>query len=109
VELWREQIAAGGPGTVTDRRMTRYFMTVQEAVGLVLVASTMEGGHIYTLDMGKPVSLVSLAEEMIRQAGWRPYRDIAIEFTGIRPGEKLEEELGLEKAKPTSHAKIYMS
>ena len=109
VPKWERQIANGGPVTVTDRRMTRYFMTVQEAVGLVLVASTMEAGHVYTLDMGKPVSLVSLAEEMIRQAGWRPYKDIAIEFTGIRPGEKLTEELGLEKAKPTGHAKIYMS
>ena len=109
VPKWERQIANGGPVTITDRRMTRYFMTVQEAVGLVLVASTMEGGRIYTLDMGKPVSLVSLAEEMIRQAGWRPYRDIAIEFTGIRPGEKITEELGLENAKPTGHAKIYMS
>ena len=108
VPKWERQIANGGPVTITDRRMMRYFMTVQEAVGLVLVASTMESGRIYTLDMGKSVSLVSLAEEMIRQAGWRPYRDIAIEFTGIRPGEKLEEELGLETAKPTSHAKIYM-
>ena len=109
VPKWERQIANGGPVTITDRRMTRYFMTVQEAVGLVLVASTMEGGHIYTLDMGKPVSLVSLAEEMIRQAGWRPYKDIAIAFTGIRPGEKLEEELGLQFAKPTLHSKIYMS
>ena len=109
VPKWERQIANGGPVTVTDRRMTRYFMTVQEAVGLVLVAATMEAGHVYTLDMGKPVSLVSLAEEMIRRAGYRPYRDIAIKFTGIRPGEKLEEELGLEKAKPTGHAKIYMS
>ena len=107
VPKWERQIANGGPVTVTDRRMTRYFMTVPEAVGLVLVASTMEGGHVYTLDMGKPVSIVSLAEEMIRQAGYRPYRDIAIEFTGIRPGEKLEEELGLETARPTDHAKIY--
>lgn len=109
VPKWERQIANGGPVTVTDRRMTRYFMTVQEAVGLVLVASTMEGGHVYTLDMGKSVSLVSLAEEMIRRAGYRPYRDIALEFTGIRPGEKLQEELGLSAAKPTAHAKIYMS
>ena len=108
VPKWERQIANGGPVTVTDSRMTRYFMTVQEAVGLVLVASTMEGGRVYTLDMGKPVSLVSLAEEMIRRAGLRPYKDVAIEFTGIRPGEKLEEELGLERAKPTTHAKIYM-
>ena len=109
VPKWERQIANGGPVTVTDRRMTRYFMTVQEAVSLVLVAATMERGNVYTLDMGRPVSLVSLAEEMIRRAGYRPYRDIAIEFTGIRPGEKLSEELGLEKAKPTNHAKIYMS
>ena len=109
VPKWERQIANGGPVTITDRRMTRYFMTVQEAVGLVLVASTMEGGHVYTLDMGDPVSLVTLAEEMVRRAGYRPYRDIAIEFTGIRPGEKLNEELGLETAKPTGHAKIYMS
>lgn len=109
VPKWERQIANGGPVTITDRRMTRYFMTVQEAVGLVLVASTMERGRIYTLDMGKPVSLVALAEEMIRRAGWRPYKDIAITFTGIRPGEKLAEELGLGTAKPTGHAKIYMS
>ena len=109
VPKWEKQIANGGPVTITDRRMTRYFMTVQEAVGLVLVASTMERGHIYTLDMGKPVSLVTLAEEMIRRAGWRPYKDIAITFTGIRPGEKLSEELGLGTAKPTGHAKIYKS
>ena len=108
VPKWEKQIANGGPVTITDRRMTRYFMTVQEAVGLVLVASTMARGHVYTLDMGKPVSLVTLAEEMIRRAGWRPYKDIAITFTGIRPGEKLSEELGLETAKPTGHAKIYM-
>jgi len=107
VPKWERQIANGGPVTVTDRRMTRYFMTVQEAVGLVLVASAMEGGHVYTLDMGKPVRLVDLAEEMIRQAGLRPYRDIALVFTGMRPGEKLAEELGLERAKPTEHAKIY--
>ena len=109
VPKWEKQIANGGPVTVTDRRMTRYFMTVQEAVGLVLVSSTMERGHVYTLDMGKPISLVTLAEEMIRRAGWRPYKDIDIVFTGIRPGEKLTEELGLGMAHPTDHAKIYMS
>jgi len=107
VPKWERQIANGGPVTVTDRRMTRYFMTVQEAVGLVLVASTMEGRAVYTLDMGKPVRLLDLAEEMIRQEGLRPYRDIDIVFTGVRPGEKLNEELGLEQAHPTHHAKIY--
>ena len=109
VPKWERQIANGGPVTVTDRRMTRYFMTVQEAVGLVLVAATMESGHIYTLDMGKPVSMVALAEEMILREGYRPYHDIAIKFTGIRSGEKLHEELGLESARATAHAKIYMS
>jgi len=107
VPKWEHQIANGGPVTVTDRRMTRYFMTVQDAVGLVLVAATMERGNVYTLDMGKPVRLIDLAEEMIRQAGYRPYRDIDIIFTGIRPGEKLSEELGLGQARPTEHAKIY--
>ena len=109
IPKWERQIANGGPVTVTDERMMRYFMTVQEAVGLVLVAATMERGHVYTLDMGQPVRVASLAEEMIRRAGYRPHRDIAITFTGIRPGEKLVEELGLERAKPTAHAKIFMT
>lgn len=107
VELWREQIAAGGPVTVTDRRMTRYFMSVQEAVSLVLAAAELAGGRIYTLDMGEPKSILGLAEEMIREAGWRPYRDIGITFTGIRPGEKLEEELGLESGERVAGTKIF--
>ena len=107
VPKWERQIANGGPVTVTDARMMRYFMTVQEAVGLVLVASTMPGGRVYALDMGQPVRMVSIAEEMIRRAGFRPGRDIRIVYTGIRPGEKLEEELGLENAEPTSHEKIF--
>lgn len=109
VELWREQIAAGGPVTVTDRRMTRYFMSVQEAVGLVLSAAALDGGKVYTLDMGSPVSILKLAEDMIREAGWRPYRDISIVFTGIRPGEKLEEELGLEEGVRIGNTKIFAS
>jgi FlaA1/EpsC-like NDP-sugar epimerase len=108
VELWREQIAAGGPVTVTDRRMTRYFMSVQEAVSLVLSAAEFEGGKIYTLDMGEPVGILSLAEDMIREAGWRPYRDIEIVFTGVRPGEKLEEELGLERCERIAGTKIFV-
>jgi FlaA1/EpsC-like NDP-sugar epimerase len=107
VELWREQIAAGGPVTVTDRRMTRYFMSVQEAVGLVLNAASYDTGKIYTLDMGEPKSIVHLAEEMIKEAGWRPYKDIKIVFTGIRPGEKLEEELGLEQGVRIEGTKIF--
>ena len=109
VELWREQIAAGGPVTVTDRRMTRYFMSVQEAVSLVLSAASLEGGKVYTLDMGQPVSILKLAEDMIKEAGWRPYRDIDIVFTGVRPGEKLEEELGLEEGVRVGNTKIFAS
>ena len=113
VPLWEEQIANGGPVTVTDRRMKRYFMTVSEAVGLVLSTAVLPdaGGCVYTLDMGKPVLMIDLAEEMIRQAGYAPGRDIRIEFTGIRPGEKLFEELDVSgKAyRRTGHAKIYMA
>ena len=110
VPLWREQIARGGPVTVTDRRMTRYFMSVEEAVALVLEAAAMsEAGCVYVLDMGRPVSILRLAEEMIRHEGFRPYKDIPIEFTGIRPGEKLVEELGIDSgdAVKTDNAKIF--
>ena len=109
IELWREQIANGGPVTVTDRRMTRYFMSVQEAVSLVLAASELEGGRIYTLDMGEPKSILKLAEEMIKEAGWRPYKDIEIVFTGVRPGEKIEEELDLESSRRIAGTKIFVS
>jgi len=109
IELWREQIANGGPVTVTDRRMTRYFMSVQEAVSLVLAASELEGGRIYTLDMGEPKSILKLAEEMIKEAGWRPYKDIEIVFTGVRPGEKIEEELALESSRRIAGTKIFVS
>ena len=109
VELWREQIAAGGPVTVTDRRMTRYFMSVQEAVNLVLSAAALEPGKVYTLDMGEPVGILKLAEDMVKEAGWRPYIDIGIVFTGVRPGEKLEEELGLEKGVRVGDTKIFAS
>ena len=107
VELWREQIAAGGSVTVTDRRMTRYFMSGQEAVSLVLNAASYDTGKIYTLDMGEPKSILGLAEEMIKEAGWRPYKDIEIVFTGVRPGEKLEEELGLEQGTRIEGTKIF--
>ena len=113
VPLWEEQIANGGPVTVTDRRMKRYFMTVSEAVGLVLSAAVLPdaGGCVYTLDMGKPVLMLDLAEEMIRQAGYAPGRDIRIVFTGIRPGEKLFEELDVtgKAYRHTGHAKIYVA
>jgi FlaA1/EpsC-like NDP-sugar epimerase len=113
VPLWEEQIANGGPVTVTDRRMKRYFMTVSEAVGLVLSTAVLkgDGGCVYTLDMGKPVLMIDLAEEMIRQAGYAPGRDIQIKITGIRPGEKLFEELDISgrSYRRTGHAKIYVA
>ena len=91
---FEEQIAKGGPVTVTHPEIERYFMTIQEACQLVLEAGTLgNGGEIFIFDMGEPVKIIALAEKMIRFAGKEPYRDINIEFTGLRPGEKLYEEL----------------
>ncbi len=111
VPLFREQIAKGGPVTITHPEMVRYFMTIQEAVSLVLQAAGRAEGAIYTLDMGKPVKIIDLAESMIRQAGYRPYVDIPIVFTGIRPGEKLFEEIDVSEksAYRTDMAKIYIT
>lgn len=109
VPLFREQIRGGGPVTVTDPEVTRFFMTIPEACQLILQASAI-GSHeaIYTLDMGEPVPIRLLAEQMIRLAGKQPGRDIAIIYTGLRPGEKLHETLfhADERYRPTQHPKI---
>ena len=109
VPLFREQILRGGPVTVTDPEVTRYFMTIPEACQLILQSVAIGSREaIYTLDMGEPVSIRLLAEQMIRLAGKQPGRDIAIVYTGLRPGEKLHEVLFHEDEhyRPTSHSKI---
>ncbi len=109
VPLFNSQIDRGGPVTVTHREMTRYFMSIPEAVNLIIHAACLtEGDNIYILQMGEMVKIVELAERMIRLRGLRPYEDIQIEFCGVRPGEKLHEELfcGAEKPQTTIHPSI---
>jgi FlaA1/EpsC-like NDP-sugar epimerase len=112
VPIFRRQIAAGGPVTVTDPGMTRYFMTIPEAVALVIRAGSLGGGgELFVLDMGEPVSILELANKMIELSGLKPGVDIAIELIGRRPGEKLKEDLfnPYEQALPTTAEKIWLA
>jgi len=112
VPLFERQIRAGGPVTVTHRDMMRYFMLIPEAVSLVLQAASMgRGGELYVLDMGEPVNITEMAETLIRLHGHEPYTEVPIVFTGVRPGEKLYEELFYDPAHVdrTGHDKIFLT
>jgi len=112
VPMFRKQIAEGGPVTVTHPDMTRYFMTIPEAVQLVIQAGAMgKGGEVFVLDMGEPIKITRLAEEIIRLSGMEPGKDMEIVYTGVRPGEKLFEEILTteEVATATKHKKIFMA
>ena len=112
VPLFTKQISEGGPITITHPDIIRYFMTIPEACQLVLEAGSMgNGGEIYIFDMGKPVKIIDLARKMIKLAGYIPDRDVKIKIVGLRPGEKLYEELlnDTSKTLPTYHEKIMIA
>jgi FlaA1/EpsC-like NDP-sugar epimerase len=112
VPLFKSQVLAGGPVRITHRDMVRYFMTIPEAVSLVLQAMSMGvDGEVFVLDMGKPVRILDLAEQVVRLSGFEPYRDIDIIETGIRPGEKLFEEIltSGEGFTQTSHHRLFIA
>ena len=110
VPTFTRQIKEGGPVTVSDPEMERYFMTVDEAVQLVLQAAALSrGGEVYVLDMGEPVRIVDLAHRLIRLSGLVPDKDIEVRITGSRPGERLTEHLSIEPLQPTAHEKILMA
>ena len=111
IPLFRKQIEEGGTVTVTDKNIIRYFMTIPEAVSLVLQAGAYaKGGEIFVLDMGEPMRIDDLARNLIKLSGLRPDEDIKIQYTGLRPGEKLYEELLMaeEGLRKTAHEKIFI-